>query len=119
MTVTALGQSKGEHVFTMKTGRNFDGDYFRKGPWKNAFKRAELPYKVPYVMRHSFAAWSLTLRMDPNKLVNRMGHASKKMIYEVYGNYVEGLEKDARQIHQYFGKDFLGLNEKTTSTFTI
>jgi len=35
-----------------------------------------------------------------------MGHASKKMIYEVYGRYVEGLEKDRLQILGYFGKDF-------------
>jgi integrase len=27
-----------------------------------------------------------------------MGHNSKKMIYEVYGNYVEGLEKDKEKI---------------------
>lgn len=40
----------------------------------------------PYVledMRHSFAAWALTLRIDPNKLVRLMGHGSKKMVYEV------------------------------------
>jgi integrase len=36
-----------------------------------------------------------------------MGHGSKKMIYEVYGNYVEGLEKDKEKIHDYFGEDFL------------
>jgi integrase len=30
--------------------------------------------------------------MDPNKLVKRMGHGSEKMVYEVYGNYVQDLE---------------------------
>jgi len=39
-----------------------------------------------------------------------MGHGSKKMVYEVYGNYVEGLEKDAGRILEYFGKDFIGLS---------
>jgi integrase len=38
-----------------------------------------------------------------------MEHSSKKMVYEVYGNYVEGLEEDAGRILEYFGKDFLGL----------
>jgi integrase len=56
--------------------------------------------------------------MDPNKLVNLMGHSSKKMIYDVYGNYVEGLEEDAGKILGYFGKDFLGLKESTTLPFT-
>ncbi|HIJ56855.1 MAG TPA: hypothetical protein HPQ03_12125 [Deltaproteobacteria bacterium] len=33
--------------------------------------------KVPYTMRHTFATWALTLRIDPNKLVNLMGPGSK------------------------------------------
>jgi integrase len=114
----ALSRSDGDYVFTMKSGRNFDIDSFRKNPWTLAFKKAGIAYKVPYAMRHSFAAWALTLRMDPNKLVKLMGHSSKKMIYDVYGNYVEGLEEDAGKILDYFGKDFLGLKESTISTFT-
>lgn len=30
--------------------------------------------------RHTFAAWALTIRVDQNRLVNLMGHASKQMI---------------------------------------
>ena len=78
----------------------------------------DIDYKVPYATRHAFAAWALTLRMDPNKLVNLMGHSSKKMIYDVYGNYVQGLEEDAGKILGYFGKDFLGLKETGTVSFT-
>ena len=70
-------------------------------------------------MRHTFAAWALTLRMDPNRLVNLMGHGSKKMIYEVYGNYVEDLETDTGMILDYFGKDFIGLKEETTLPFAM
>ena len=93
----------------MKSGRNFDIDSFRKNPWTSAFKRAGIPYRKPYMIRHTFAAWALTLRMDPNKLVSLMGHGSKEMVYEVYGEYVEGLERDAGKILDYFGKDFIGL----------
>jgi integrase len=35
-----------------------------------------------------------------------MGHSSKQMIYEVYGDYIEGFEEDIWQILKYFGKDF-------------
>jgi len=115
---STLGSSDGIYVFTMKSGRNFDIDSFRKNPWASAFKKAGITYKVPYAMRHSFAAWALTLRMDPNKLVKLMGHSSKKMIYDVYGNYVDGLEEDAGKILEYFGKDFIGLKENTTLHFT-
>ncbi|MGC9964557.1 MAG: hypothetical protein ABSE08_04050 [Syntrophobacteraceae bacterium] len=37
---------------------------------------------------------------------------SKKMVYEVYGNYVEGLEKDADKILVYFGNDFINLQKR-------
>jgi len=115
----ALDRSEGKYLFTMKSGRIFDVDSFRKNPWTTAFKKARLSHKVPYTTRHSFAAWALTLRMDPNRLVKLMGHGSKKMIYEVYGNYVEGLEKDAGKILDYFGKDFIGLQQKATSPFAM
>jgi integrase len=51
----------------------------------------------------------LAVDIDKNKLVALMGHASKKMVYEVYGAYVEDLETDAGLILSYFGKDYVGL----------
>jgi len=30
-----------------------------------------------------------------------------RWFYEVYGNYVEGLEEDGERIFVYFGKDFV------------
>jgi integrase len=107
----ALSFSKGDHFVSMKNGRTFDVDSFRKSLWTSALDRAGIPYKVPYATRHTFAAWALTVGLSPNKLVRLMGHGSKKMVYEVYGNYVEGLEKDAGQILEYFGNDFIGLKD--------
>ncbi len=101
-----LYRSNGEFVFTMKSGRNFDVDSFRKNPWTSAFEKAGIAYKVPYTTRHSFAAWSLTIGVDIGRLEKLMGHASKQMLYEVYGKYREGLETDAGKILDYFGKDF-------------
>lgn len=36
-----------------------------------------------------------------------MGHASKQMIYEVYGRFIEGLDEDRETIIEYFGEDFI------------
>ena len=47
-----------------------------------------------------------------NKLVRLMGHGSKKMVYEVYGDYIEGLEEDAWKILAYFGRDFIETKTK-------
>ena len=60
-----------------------------------------------YIARHLFAAWSLTIGVNPLRLVKLMGYASKQMIYEVYGNYVEGLEEDTNAVLEYFGRDFI------------
>lgn len=75
--------------------------------WVAAEKKAQLRHRTPYCLRHSFAAWALTVGIDPNRLVSLMGHGSKKMVYEVYGEYVEGLEHDREKILSYFGEDFV------------
>ena len=82
-----------------------------------AIVAAGLPHKTPYIVRHTFAAWALTIRTDPNLLVNLMGHASKQMVYETYGNYVEGLEHDADKIYNYFGADFLNAKPQNLISF--
>ena len=42
-----------------------------------------------------------------NMLVSLMGHASKKMDYEVYGDWKAGTEKKRDEIRLFFGEDFL------------
>jgi integrase len=103
----ALTRSTGDYVFTKPTGDKFHAANFNNNVWIKAFNKAGLPHKVPYCMRHSFAAWSLTLKVDMLRLVSLMGHKDKKMIFEVYGNYVEGLERDIEKILNYFGSDFI------------
>jgi integrase len=102
-----MSRSKGDYLLTKPTGQNFSAANFSNNIWKKAFIKADLPYKVPYCMRHTFAAWALTIRIDMLRLVSLMGHRDKKMVFEVYGNYVEGLEQDAMKILAYFGEDFL------------
>jgi len=100
-------RSKGERLITTPTGTLFHPANFRKNVWEKALNASGITDKVPYSMRHSFAAWSLCLRMDPNRLVRLMGHGSKKMVYEVYGDYIDGLEEDFWKILEYYGRDFV------------
>jgi hypothetical protein len=39
------------------------------------------------------------------------------MVYEVYGKYVDGVERDTGQIMEYFGNAFFGLPKTKTSSF--
>jgi integrase len=103
-----------DYVFTMGDGSMYDPDNFREAAWETAFRRSEIKYKCPYATRHTFAAWCLMLRMDPNRLVYLMGHMTKEMIWENYGNYVEDMEKDTARVLEYFGRDFFDRNFKRT-----
>jgi integrase len=109
LIATANDRAQGDYLFTMKSGRTFDVDSYRKNAWTTAMGAAGMAYRKPYVLRHSFAAWSLTIGIDKNRLVALMGHASKEMVFEVYGEYVEDLETDAGLILNYLGKDYAGL----------
>ncbi|MDD2899608.1 MAG: histidine kinase dimerization/phospho-acceptor domain-containing protein [Desulfuromonadaceae bacterium] len=80
----------------------------------NNFINLLLLHIKPYTTRHTFVAWSLCIRQDLNKLVDLMGHSSKRIIYEVYGKYVKGLEEDQRLILEYFGKDYLDSRNEMT-----
>lgn len=103
----AKQQAQGEYLFTMKDGQTFAAELFQRRVWTKAMKQSGVLYRKPYSTRHTFAAWALAIRLDQNRLVGLMGHASKQMVYEVYGQYVEGLEKDRMAILRYFGRDFL------------
>lgn len=102
----AMVRNDNEHVFTKPDGTSFYWANFEKY-WARVLKAAGVPYQPPYSVRHTFAAWALTLRVDPLKLVSLMGHGSKKMVFDIYGNYVEGLEEDIWSMLEYFGRDFI------------
>jgi integrase len=103
----AASRTDSEYVFAHPDGKLYRRQGFIERVWKPALKAAGVPYQPPYSMRHTFAAWSLTLRMDPLKLVRLMGHGSKQMVFDTYGNYVEGLEQDILLILEYLGRDFI------------
>jgi len=107
----ALAKAVGKYLFSAKRGGIFEAGKFRRYSWRIAREKAGVPYRKPYITRHTFAAWSLVVGLDKNRLVSLMGHGSKQMIYEVYGKYVERLEKDSAKILDYFGRDFVGLSK--------
>lgn len=103
--------TEGRRLITLKGGQPLTpGEFY--DAWVAAEKKASLVHRVPYVLRHSFAAWALTIDISPNRLVGLMGHGSKQMVYEVYGKYVEGLEEDREKILDYFGGDFVAAELK-------
>lgn len=105
------------HAFllTMKDGSPFNYDSFRKTIWNKAVKHVGLDGRVPYAARHSLVQWSLLIGVNKNRLVDLMGHSTKKMIDEVYGSYRKGLIDERQKILDYLGEDFLALEELRTA----
>ena len=97
-----LGQDS-RYLFINSIGNPFNIDHFRDNPWKSALKRAKVPYRKPYTMRHTFAAWMLLVRVSPGEVARLMGHSSKQMVYDVYGKFVEGLAREKEDIEAYLG----------------
>ncbi len=95
------------HLFPMEDGTPFDNNSFRKVAWNRALKDSQIAYKTPYSTRHTFCAWALAVGKNPMQMVNLMGHSSKQMVYQTYGEYVEDLEEDVEEVLHYFGHDFL------------
>lgn len=103
-----------QFVLTMKDGSPFNYDSFRKTIWDKALKNAGLPPKVPYALRHTLVQWALLVGVAKTRLVDLMGHSTKKMIDEVYGDYRQGLVNEREKILDYLGEDFLSLEEMKT-----
>lgn len=85
-----LARTSSQYVFAKANGQPYLREGFVERCWKKAVEKAGIRYRPPYSIRHSFAAWSLLVGVDPLRLVALMGHGSKAMVYEVYGKYAEG-----------------------------
>ncbi|UPU37474.1 tyrosine-type recombinase/integrase [Geomonas paludis] len=101
-----MDRSDCKYVVTMPDGGRYSHTRFY-GVWCSAFNDTGVSYFRPYAMRHTFAAWAMSLGLDINKLEHLMGHGSKQMLFEIYGKYVQGLEDDKNSILGFMGTDFL------------
>ena len=107
-----LSRTDSQYVFAQPDGTPYLRENFTERTWTKTIARCGIPYRPPYSIRHSFAAWCLLVGIEPLRLVKLMGHGSKQMVYEVYGNYTDGLESDFWDIVNYFGKDFIEVKKR-------
>jgi len=110
-----IDRSDSNYVVMMDNGTTYCHNKFKDNIWEPSFAKSGISYIRPYSARHTFAAWAMTLGTDLNKLERLMGHNTKRMLYETYGKYVEGLEEDYGLILKYFGEDFLCKGSKPSS----
>jgi len=69
----------------------------RKTAWHPAIKRAEVRYRYPYQMRHTFASTLLSAGENPVWVASMMGHKDWTMIVRTYGRWIPSVAPDAGQ----------------------
>lgn len=110
-----LARTDSPYVFADPDGTPYLRENFTETIWTDTVTRCDIPYRPPYSLRHSFVAWGLIVGIEPIRMVRLLGHGSKKMVYDTYGNYVDGLEEDVWNIVNYFGRDFIAGKNKPLS----
>lgn len=84
----------GESIFVNSKGRGYlDSDAFNAA-WKAAHKRARIPYRIPYVCRHTRASELLSIGIAPADAAKQMGH-SYEMFVRIYARFIEEFSGDS------------------------
>lgn len=68
-------------------------DSFRKHKWSRILEQAQVKYRYPYQMRHTFATRHISQGINLWQLANWMGHSSPEMLFRHYGSYIDDYGK--------------------------
>jgi integrase len=60
----------------------------RKTLWEPLCKRAEVCYRNPYQVRHTYASTLLTAGTNPCYVAQQLGHVDVQMVFKVYGKFI-------------------------------
>ncbi|MDQ2107641.1 MULTISPECIES: site-specific integrase [unclassified Vibrio] len=88
-------------VFNPKAVReqkNSDYDYYGKRAlgrvWTELCKKADIPHRNQYQLRHTYASWMIThANVNISYLAQQMGHADITMVAKVYGKWLKESNK--------------------------
>lgn len=79
------------------TGERWHEDRGLARAFRKACAAAEIRYRYPYQLRHTFASWALSSGENPLWVAAQMGHADVTMIFKVYGRYMPDMNPEAGQ----------------------
>lgn len=61
----------------------------RKTLWLPLMKRAGVPYRNPYQIRHTYASTLLTAGQNPWYVAQQLGHEDVEMVFRTYGKFIQ------------------------------
>jgi integrase len=79
------------------TGARWHEDRGLARAFRKACAAAEVRYRYPYQLRHTFASWALSSGENPLWVAKQMGHKDVTMIFKVYGKYMPNMNPEAGQ----------------------
>lgn len=88
-------------VFQSKRGQTIRIKHWRERDWTRALETANVSYRTPYAMRHSYASWCLAAGMNTFALARRMG-TSVQMIDNTYGHLIsDSIERETALLDDF------------------
>ena len=100
LTPLALDALKAQHPYTGKAKATIFCNPYTDKPWSKpgVFQRywarilsnANVKYRNPHQMRHTFISFMLMKGNKPETLYHMVGHTNTEMIYRVYGKFIKG-----------------------------
>lgn len=79
------------------TGQRWHDDKALSRAFGRACKQAEVRYRYPYQLRHTYASWALSSGENPLWVAQQLGHADVTTLFRVYARYIPDLNPDAGQ----------------------
>jgi integrase len=79
------------------TGTRWHEDRTLARAFRKACKAAEVRYRYPYQLRHTFASWALSSGENPLWVAKQMGHADVITVFRNYARYIPDMNPEAGQ----------------------
>lgn len=89
------GPGRDGHVFPSPEGGPLHPTNFRRRIWKPAVAASVGEPMRPHDLRHTHVALLIAAGEDPYVISQRLGHASIKTTYDIYGHLFEGRDQEA------------------------
>jgi integrase len=78
-----------------RTGEPYTGDQAVRKAFKRICQKAEVRYRYPYQMRHTYASSSLMAGEDLGFISKQLGHKSVEFTMRTYIKYIPANNKEA------------------------
>lgn len=95
--LASIDNSPGALLFTAPMGGPLRFSAFRQRAWAPAVRAAGLEWCTPHALRHSQAALLIEAGEDPYVISKRLGHASIRTTYDVYGHLLPSADEAAAE----------------------